>query len=190
MADKRIPTPDELRQLLRYDPDTGRLFWNERPVSMFREDPRNTADMRQRQWNTRYSGTEAGTPDKHGYLSVSVFKRPLKAHRVIWAILHSEWPNGEIDHVDGNPRNNRLGNLRLANRATNTINTRSHSDAASKYKGVSWHAQSRKWRAQISIGGNYQSLGLHQTEEEAARAYNAAVLKHNPKFARLNAVEG
>lgn len=190
MADRSIPTPDELRQLLRYEARTGKLFWMPRPVSVFRSDSHNTVEARQRQWNTRYGGREAGTPDKNGYLCVNLAKRQLKAHRIIWAIHYSEWPSVEIDHINGNPSDNRIENLRLADRSSNTINTKSHRDSASKYKGVSWHSQSKKWRAQINIAGQYRSLGLYRTEEDAALAYNNAASKHGTEFVRLNTLEG
>jgi len=81
-------------ELLRYEPDTGRLFWTEKA--------------------SRNRGREAGTLHRAtGYWQVSVDYRIYKSHRLIWLMEYGEWPTQPIQHVDGDRGNNSLSNLRL-----------------------------------------------------------------------------
>ena len=79
-AQPNKPTPEQCRALLRYEPETGRLFWLPRPESMF------TAGWHQRSWNTRYAGQEAFTATLDGYKKGAMFDRVLYAHHVAWAV--------------------------------------------------------------------------------------------------------
>src|SRR5687767_14401 len=54
-----------------------------------------------------------------GYRMINVCRHRLFEHRVIWALHYGEWPNGEIDHIDGNAKNNRLDNLRVVTHLEN-----------------------------------------------------------------------
>jgi hypothetical protein len=175
-----LPTPEQLRELLRYEPDTGKLFWKERPLSMF-PSPRH-----QGSWNTRYAGREA-LIELHpsGYLRGRVFNRVYYAHRVVWATVHGLWPDAHIDHINGDKADNRLVNLRAATQQQNNRNTGKRKDNASGFKGVCFHLRSKKWMASISIGGSKSTyLGLFDTPEEAHAAYCSAAQKHHGEFAK------
>ena len=94
----------------------------------------------------------------------------------------------DVDHWDHNGLNNRRANLRVATRSQNNANQRLGRRNKSGFKGVSWDSQARKWRAQICVAKNRMSLGQHDDPRDAARAYNAAALKHFGEFACLNPV--
>ena len=92
-------------------------------------------------------------------------------------------PKGmQVDHIDGDPSNNRRSNLRLCTRAQNSQNQRRHLDNASGYKGVCWHKASRKWHAQLSR----KSVGLFDTAEQAKAAYDAAAERLFGDFKRAH----
>lgn len=96
----------------------------------------------------------------------------------------------EVDHVNGDGRDNRRVNLRLATHSQNMANQRKRRDGiSSRYKGV-WYERRRKrpWRAKIKVRGRQVNLGYFETEEEAAYAYNLAALEHFGGFARLNEI--
>ena len=76
-----------------------------------------------------------------------------------------------IDHIDNNPLNNRIENLRLCNLSENARNANKRVDNSSGYKGVSWHKQSSKWVAQITVNGKRKHLGFFKDKEEAHEAY-------------------
>ena len=80
----------------------------------------------------------------------------------------------EVDHIDGDPKNNRRANLRLCLRADNSKNQRKRSDNTSGFKGVSWHKQKRRWHAQIKINGKNNHIGYFETTAEASLAYQEA----------------
>lgn len=93
-----------------------------------------------------------------------------------------------VDHIDGNGLNNRRSNLREATHQQNSVNSKKPQTgtATSKYKGVYFYRRLGKWCAQIKVSdaGNY--LGLYDTQEAAARAYDAKSLELFGEFARLN----
>jgi len=111
--------------------------------------------------------------------------RTVYLHRLIMNA-----PRGmEVDHIDQNGLNNVRSNLRLATHRQNRRNStpQNKPGKTSRFKGVSWHKQYAKWRAQIK---NDQSetvyLGSSDSEEEAARMYDSAAIERYGEFAKLN----
>jgi len=98
-------------------------------------------------------------------------------------ILNSE---AEVDHEDGNGLHNWRSNLRRATHQQNSFNQKKRRGGSSRYKGVSWCAQMNCWRARLMHCGSEKRLGYFASEILAARAYDAAALKHFGPFARLN----
>ena len=94
----------------------------------------------------------------------------------------------DVDHIDGDGLNNSRANLRPASRAENLWNARK-TRGKSRFKGVHFHSQNKKWRATIMANGKKHELGCHGTEEDAALAYNKAAAELFGNFARLNQVE-
>ena len=90
------------------------------------------------------------------------------------------------DHRNGDGLDNRRTNLRVASNQQNSRNGRAHRDSTSQYRGVSWDALRRKWTAGIGINGKRHGLGRFATEDEAARAYDAAAAAAFGEFARPN----
>ena len=92
----------------------------------------------------------------------------------------------QVDHINGNPLDNRRTNLRICSHSENQQNQRHKSGGTSKFKGVSWAKNSRKWRAQIRINWKVKCIGEFETEQEAAIAYNAAAFLLHGEFASIN----
>jgi hypothetical protein len=153
-------TPELLRKLLRYEPDTGKLFWLHRPREMF------TLDREFKRWNNRYAGTEASYDRATGYRGAFVFRKSFSAHRLAWAIHYNEWPTGDLDHINGVRDDNRIANLRVVTRTENARNAKRRCTNKSGVTGVIWYRG--KWRAYIVT-----HLGLFDTLEEAAAARKA-----------------
>lgn len=174
MAKNPIPTPDELRQLLRYEPDTGRFFWLTRPE----DDPRMLRRLT-RNWNARFAGKEAFlTISKRGYYSCTLVNRHVYAHRAAWAIHHGHWPDGPIDHIDGDPLNNRIENLRVVTDLENRRNVRPYSGSIRKSRtgcvGVWWDDKRKAYQAYITLRGKRINLGRHSAFEDAQKVRKQA----------------
>jgi hypothetical protein len=169
----RLPTPEELRALLRYEPETGRLFWRERPPEMFAT-PRAFST-----WTARFAGKEAMTAiNNYGYRFGTISGRPHLAHRVAWTITSGAWPDAEIDHINGVRTDNRITNLREADRRANARNVGRRLDNSSGCTGVQWHAHSKKWLARIKVNYRQFYLGTFERREDAIAARKAAEVKH------------
>jgi hypothetical protein len=92
-----------------------------------------------------------------------------------------------VDHINHNGLDNRKANLRLATCAQNNYN-RIHlrKSKSSKYKGVSWKKQKKKWIVIISYNRKNKFIGLFEDEIQAAKAYDKAAKKYHKEFASLN----
>lgn len=176
-----LPGPELLRQVLRYEPDTGELFWLLRPATMF-ADGKQSADKTCAIWNGKHAHRKAFTTKNTGYLSGSVFGKACFAHRVIWAIVTGAWPENEIDHINRNGEDNRWVNLREASRSENMRNTRLGSHNTSGAKGVYWDKRSGKWLGQICADKKQHRVGLFPTFDAAVAAVNDARKKLHGDF--------
>jgi hypothetical protein len=131
---------------------------------------------------------------KRGYLVVDLYysgRRYLSTvHRLLYKTFVQDIDSSVfIDHIDGNPLNNSLSNLRACQHRQNMYNSKARSGHSSKYKGVSWCACTKKWRAQLKREEERKShIGRFKTEEEAAQAYNEVAEIAHGEFARLNNV--
>lgn len=94
-----------------------------------------------------------------------------------------------VDHLDHNGLNNQKSNLRLCTNSQNSKNRTSW--GKSKYLGVSPRRQKDKisWKAEINSENKRKYLGVFESEEAAANAYNVAALELNGKYANLNIIE-
>ena len=167
---------DYIRENLRYDPETGHLWWSKPSES---KSARRSLDK------------PVGYLDKSlGYinLNISLPNRQLirRAHRVAWFLHYGSWPDELIDHINSIKTDNRIENLRPATRKENDRNRKAYKGSSSKYKGVSWCKQSQKWASYIKLDYKARNLGRYTSEEEAARAYDKAARESHGKYARLN----
>lgn len=109
-------------------------------------------------------------------------------HRYVYAMNFGAIPEKmEIDHINGIPLDNRLENLRLATHSENMMNQRK-TRGSSKYKGVHWNKQYKKWTTGIKINKKVQYLGSFDNEEDAAEAYNKKAIELFGDRARLNVI--
>ena len=150
-----IPLPSQtyLRESFDYNKDTGILFWREdRPKYHF------TSIVGYRIWKSKFAGTVAGYIGSKGYVSVKLSGRMYKSHRIIWKWMTGEDPGSEIDHIDGDPKNNRWLNLRSVDTFTNARNIRKLDSNTSGVTGVHFCKRSKKWVSKIKV--NYKTLYL------------------------------
>lgn len=170
MERKKI-TPDYLRECLSYSPCDGSLTWLKRPPEHFlygSKSPEHQAAI----WNAKYSGKAAFTSlGNHGYHTSTVSGIRLLAHRVSWAIFHGEWPDGEIDHINGIRTDNRMKNLRDISRSENSKNLSVRSGAA---RGVYWYQPTSRWSVKIQHEGKMRHVGYFKDRDEAIEARRAA----------------
>jgi hypothetical protein len=164
MSKNDLPSPEYLRQRLSYDPETGRLYWRYHEKMPTR-------------WNSRWTGVAAGRISQCGYNQVAIYGIRYPSHRIIWAMSYGAWPNGEIDHIDGNRLNNRLGNLRDVSRTENSRNMALRHDSTSGITGVCWDKNRSKWIAQIRVNRIRLNLGRFNSFEEAIAARKAAEIE-------------
>lgn len=148
---KKDITADRVRELLNYDPETGLLTWRV-----------NRSKAK--------AGSVAGIKYKHR-IDVGIDGGLYRAHRIIWLFVYGKWPDKTIDHIDGDPHNNRLQNLRDVSNIVNCQNKHRApiSNKSSGLLGVSRNGN--KWQAGITVAKKTIHLGRHATAEKAHDAY-------------------
>lgn len=167
--------------MLDYNPLTGECVWKPRPRHHFNSDSGHINT------NRRNAGKVVGyrgmsKDGRKGYAMTIVNGRLVLVHRLLWVLLHGQDPGRmRIDHINGDPWDNRAANLRLATSAQNTMNKPSNRTNTSGYKGVI--REGLRWRAKIGVDGKTVHLGAFDSPEEAHRAYCEAAAKYHGEFA-------
>lgn len=157
MATKPLPDQSLLLQLLRYEPETGLLWWMPRPASMFK-DGGHSAAHNAAAWNSLYADTPALNCPKNGYRHGKLCGRTVQAHRVIWKMIYGTEPP-EIDHEYGARADNRIENMRAATRKTNGRNNAIPVTNTSGALGVRWEENRKRWLVRIKVDGRTINLG-------------------------------
>lgn len=166
-------TPDLARRLLKYDPNTGKLWWRARTPDMF-ENGRYGRKANCSRWNTCRAGEEAlATVSPRGYRRGTINGAKVLAHRIIWLIVYGEWPE-VIDHINGNRLDNRIINLRNSTPSGNMHNKRMSINNTSGCTGVSYNKSRGKWKAYIYHDGDNHWLGYFGKFEDAKKARSEA----------------
>ncbi|UFM70401.1 HNH endonuclease [Leclercia adecarboxylata] len=127
------------------------------------------------------AGDKAGYKMKSGHHSVSVRGKRIYVHRIVWEIHYGEVPKGMvIDHINGNPDDNRIENLRCVTQQLNMLNKRKQSNNTSGFTGIGFHKQRNKWRATFMD----EHLGLFENFIEACEARIVAEVSSGLSTAR------
>jgi hypothetical protein len=155
-------TRDEALKVFHYDRSSGVLRWNINPKPGVK------------------AGDLVGYRHRSGYLATKFKGNQYLLHRLIWLIEHGEYPLCDIDHINRDRCDNRIENLRLTTRAENCQNSVTRRIGASGVLGVTWHRQSRKWRASIQSYGRGIYLGGFESFEDAVSARKAGEIEHHP----------
>jgi hypothetical protein len=188
-------TQRELRSFLDYNPDTGVFRWKRgkrgKPVV----------------------GAVAGSAKGSGYVYIGLHGKAYLAHRLAWLYVHGYFPENCIDHINRNPADNRIENLRVVGMMCNLRNTGNRRNNTSGVKGVYRCGKTGKWYAQVMVAGKTHTVGRARSFNEAvcyrlaaeqclgwsgcddnspAKRYVSKMLKQKPTAAkpRVNEAEG
>lgn len=161
-------TQSLLNEIFGYDPETGVLYHKERPRWMFTKGYKG-GETSWRTFNTQNAGKPITNVGGSGYLRVNIGGKRYSAHRIIWVMVHGEWPD-EIDHINGDRADNRLCNLRAVTRQENLRNLARRSDNTSGYTGVSYSKRDDVFIAYITVDGHAKVIGRYGTAQQAAKA--------------------
>jgi len=170
--------PEQVIKYLSYMPETGKFIWNARAEGDFSDNGKRAPHHSCATWNKRYAGKPAGVISSNGYSYIAIKNRKYLAQRLAWLISHREWPNGQIDHIDGCRDNNALNNLRVVTNSINQRNRRMGETNTSGTTGVYWNAENKNWRARIVIDRVPICLGSFDRKEDAIVARKAAEQEH------------
>lgn len=140
-----------LQALVRYEPESGFFY-------------RLTAG------GGKKVGDLCGGANSLGYWTIYLGGKSHLAHRLAWLYVTGEWPETDVDHIDGFPGNNRWSNLRCVSHQINMQNRRRPS-AGNKSGLLGVVPSGNKWTAQVKVNGRRHCFGSFETPEAAHEAY-------------------
>ena len=145
---------ERVRQLLRYDEDTGKFFW-------------------------RRSGREAGFLTCNGrYYGIGIDRVTYRSSRLAWLYVHGHWPIHTIDHIDGDRLNDSISNLRDVSTRENNCNLERHRNGYLPGTCFTPGKQiGRPWWSRIKVNGRCRSLGYWETQQQAHDRYVSEIIR-------------
>ena len=147
-----------LRKQVSYDPKTGVLTRIAKP-------PKSKAPL----------GPIKGSKKAEGHLKVAINGVERYFHQIAWFLYYGYWAEGIIDHIDTDPTNNRIKNLRQVTKHGNLLNRRkANKTNSSGLLGAHWITEKQKYHSSIWMNGKKTTLGYFNTAQEAHEAYVAA----------------
>lgn len=148
-------TQEKLKELLRYDPETGIFVWIGSP---------------RRGWNGKTAGAKFKVRTGSTlYVRINAAGKNYLAHQLAWLYVRGVLAP-MIDHIDGDGLNNSFSNLRLASMSQNMQNRKTNINSSSGVKGVHFSAPHNRWKAELNCNGRRYYLGLFSEIEHAAEA--------------------
>ena len=157
-------TQAEVKEIFDYS-DDGEFIWKA-----------NRANVK--------AGDVAGYRRKDGYKVLCIHYKKWLLHRLVY-LWHKGVLPDYLDHIDGNPRNNRIENLRECSLSQNQQNRRMGRDNSSGIKGVSWHKYSQKWRATIRYNKEQVHLGFFDDINKASEVIKEYRAKMHGEFCKF-----
>ena len=152
-----IITVERLREVIDYDHERGVFVRKVRLAQRHKVGDR--ADY------------EVGSGGLKGYCMIGIDSRAYLAHRLAWLYVHGEWPENDIDHINGCRNDNRISNLRDVTNSVNRQNMRkSRSDSKSGLLGAATHLPG-VFRARVQLKGRLYHIGVFDSAEKAHEAY-------------------
>lgn len=152
-------TLEEFKAEMRLDQDLGRFFWL-------------------RSGKGRMPGLQVGSFDVHGYGQVNFKRTVYKEHRLVWLFVTGEWPDGQIDHINHDRRDNRFENLRIVTNQENHFNRPLQKTNKSGVPGVWFDKRVGMYKTYINVNGKRINLGYFDDKEKAISVRLAANLEY------------
>lgn len=140
-------THEECLRLFNYDKESGKLYWKIKPS------------------NSVAIGREVGSTNSNGYLQA----KKKMVHKIIWLHQKGVWTDNQLDHINGNRKDNRIENLREVTNRINCQNKKVHREG--NLLGAYFDKRRNHWRSQIRVDKNIIYLGCFKTQLEAHSTY-------------------
>lgn len=154
--------PYRLKELVSYEAESGLFRWKVKTS------------------NRVNIGSVAGYKDPKGYIFIRLDGVLHRAHRLAWLYIHGEWPKDEIDHINGDPSDNKASNLREITGALNKQNQRKARKDNARTGVLGVYPNGKGYMASIQVNGRTHYLGTHKTVEKAYAAYVEAKRRLHP----------
>lgn len=149
---------NRVRSVVSYDAEAGTFMW-----------------LCNRKGGSARVGASAGCTRPDGYVHIVIDGERHYAHRLAWQMEVGLIPSGmEIDHIDHNPSNNKIGNLRLVTRSGNRKNRSRDSRNKSGVNGVHWSENAKAWAVQVRSDRKTKHIGYFKDLKKASEARRAA----------------
>lgn len=156
-------TREYLNTLFEYK--EGDIFWKMKPAKQIE------------------IGSRAGGIHVSGYRRVRVSGKKVGEHTVIYMMFKGSIPEGMcIDHIDNNPLNNKIENLRLATKSQNALNSKTRVTNKTGVKGICWKPRDNRWVAQIQKDGKKIHIGNFRDLDSAKDAYKKTAIELHGEF--------
>lgn len=159
-------TAERLRELVSYDADTGIMRWIARGKG-------------------RRVGDAVGARNSKGALVTKINQTILYVHRLAWLYMTGEWPAVLVDHINGDPADNRWCNLRAADYIQNGHNRKRHRNNTSGFKNVAWDKKNSRWEVILWKDGKNHRIGRFLDKADAIAASREAMRRLHGEFARF-----